>query len=85
MLSARMKRAVLTSFSLVISPTSCVTRKKKKAQASLNSLPVQLSQSVLCGLILGLSSGLDATKRHFGAKSTKSSLSWIIYDSKIST
>jgi hypothetical protein len=61
-----------------------MTTKKTKARASQTSRSIQTYQGVFYGSILRLSSGLAGTKRRCGAKPTRSSLSWIIYDGKIS-
>ena len=79
--NTQMKR--LTSFKFGNS-RDCMTTKKTKARARQTSRLIQTYQGVFWGWILGLSSGLDGTKRLCGAKPTKSSLSWIINDGKIS-
>ena len=78
-----MQMKLLTSFRLGNSH-DCMTTKKTKARARQTSRSIQIYQGVFYGSILGLSSGLDGMKRLCGAKPTRSSFSWIIYDRKIS-
>ena len=64
---------------------NCMTTKKMKTRASQTSRSIRRYHGVFYSSIPGPSNDLDGMKRRCGAKPTKPSLSWIIYDDKIST